>query len=137
MGIKEVNMKINNLLRLSDTRDLTPKEERELSNLKSLRNKIYNQYTLTEVKFYTPDEFTDGDMIYSPGWYPFIHKSHENIYLFKINNRVIFKNIPNIDPVSSEFGLVRWWSESEIRESNLNQLLDGIEINPIKIEWLV
>ena len=40
MEIKEIYSKINNLLDVQESRDLSENEERELKNLKKLRNKL-------------------------------------------------------------------------------------------------
>lgn len=142
MGIREVNMKINNLHNIMDHRVLSPKEEIELHNLKRLRNQMYNHQYLkdlkdTLVKFYTPDEFIIESMVYTPGWYNFY--KFENLFYFESKEQVSskqFKGIPNREPVSNpNGGLVRWWSDVEMRDAKLDEILNGLDINSIKVEW--
>lgn len=44
MELKDVLMKIKNLLDLDNSRGLTEKEEKELGNLKKLRNKLDHEW---------------------------------------------------------------------------------------------
>jgi len=50
MEIKEIYRKIDNLLNIQESRDLTENEQRELKNLKKLRNKLDpNSYELVKL----------------------------------------------------------------------------------------
>jgi len=103
------------------------------------------------VKFYTPDNIGMLDNVfYGPGWYEFIKyidlNGNQTLPLqLNLNGVTIYYEegtIPSLTapldkPIYYLGQPIRWWSTEEIRENNLNELLNP-NINKIEDHlWFV
>ena len=137
MNLREINKKIN-ILYNREKSGLCCSQQNEINRLERLRDIMLKKST-KKVSFYTPDEFIIGGIIYTPGWYSFINI--DNFFYFESaleNISIEFINLPKFEPViNPDGGLVRWWSEAEVRESKLNELFGDQEVEGEKVFWYV